>query len=325
MSRQPRADSTADEVLAGRNLSGYQALITGVSSGLGLETARALLFHGADVTGLARNPEKAQAEIRQYDTTPPHGGTFNAVECDLASFTSVRRCVEGLMHRAKPFDLVLANAGVMGCGFSLTVDGFETQFATNHLGHFLLVNGLVHLLRAGSRVICVASAGHRYADVDLNDPNFERTSYDPFVAYGRSKTANILFAVELDRRLRSKRIRAGAVHPGVIRTNLGRHLPGDALTRFVEKTNAELAAQGKPPFALKSIPQGAATGVWAGLVADAEAIGGRYCENCHVTQRVTLEAIDPISEGVRPYALDPFRAAELWAKSESMVGQRFFA
>ncbi|WNG44178.1 SDR family NAD(P)-dependent oxidoreductase [Archangium minus] len=317
------ATSTTDEVLEGRDLSGKRILVTGVSAGLGIETARALVAHGAHVVGAARNLEKAEAATRGVQAASAGSGRLELVELDLASLASVRRCADNLLRQGKPFDVVIANAGVMACPFGLTEDGFELQFGTNHLGHFVLVNRIASLLRAGSRVVSLSSSGHRYADVDLDDPHFERTHYEPFVAYGRSKTANILFAVELDRRLRERGVRATAVHPGAIKTELGRHLPDDSLSTFVERTNADLAAQGKQPFALKTIPQGAATSVWAGVVAEADEVGGRYCENCHVTTRVTLDPLDPSSEGVRPYALDLERAAALWAKSEALVRERF--
>ncbi|WNG33700.1 SDR family NAD(P)-dependent oxidoreductase [Archangium violaceum] len=317
------ATSTTDEVLEGRDLSGKRILVTGVSAGLGIETARALVAHGAHVVGAARNLEKAEAATRGVQAASAGSGRLELVELDLASLASVRRCADNLLRQGKPFDVVIANAGVMACPFGLTEDGFELQFGTNHLGHFVLVNRIASLLRAGSRVVSLSSSGHRYADVDLDDPHFERTHYEPFVAYGRSKTANILFAVELDRRLRERGVRATAVHPGAIKTELGRHLPDDSLSTFVERTNADLAAQGKQPFALKTIPQGAATSVWAGVVAEADEVGGRYCENCHVTTRVTLDPLDPSSEGVRPYALDLERATALWAKSEALVRERF--
>jgi NAD(P)-dependent dehydrogenase (short-subunit alcohol dehydrogenase family) len=317
------ATSTTDEVLVGRDLSGKRILVTGVSAGLGIETARALVAHGAHVVGAARSLEKAEAATREVRAASAGSGQLALVELDLASLASVRRCADSLLKQGEPFDVIIANAGVMACPFGRTEDGFEQQFGTNHLGHFVLINRIAPLLRAGSRVVSLSSAGHRYADVDLEDPSFERTQYEPFVAYGRSKTANILFAVELDRRLRERGARATAVHPGVIRTELGRHLPSDSLSNLFGQINADLAAQGKPPFEPKTIPQGAATSVWAGVVADADEVGGHYCENCHVTTRVTLDRIDPISEGVRPYALDPARASALWAKSEALVGERF--
>jgi NAD(P)-dependent dehydrogenase (short-subunit alcohol dehydrogenase family) len=315
MTRSFGETSTTDDVLGSRDLRGQRILVTGVSSGLGVETARALTARGAHVVGTTRHLDGAEAVAG--------AGRLERVALDLASLASVRRCADALLGQGKPFDVIIANAGVMACPFGLTEDGFEVQLGTNHLGHFVLINRLTSLLRPGARVVSLASAGHRYADVELDDPNFERTPYEPFTAYGRSKTANILFAVELDRRLRDRGVRATAVHPGVIQTQLGRHLPAGSLATMVERTNADLAARGQPPFALKSPAQGAATSVWAGLVAPADEVGGRYCENCHVTTRVTLDPIEPTREGVRPYALDPARAAALWAASEGWVRERF--
>ena len=168
----------------------------------------------------------------------------------------------------------------------------------------------------------VSSAGHRYSDVDLDDPDFERTPYDPMIAYGRSKTANILFAVEFDRRHKARGVRATALHPGGILTELGRHLQPGELEATVARINAQLAAEGRPPFRFKTIPQGAATSIWAAVVAAADEVGGRYCEDCQVSQ-VTDGLISPVSPGVRPYALDPEHAKALWARSEELVGERF--
>ena len=194
------ATSTTDEVLEGVNLSGKRVLVTGVSAGLGVETARALAAHGAEVVGAARDLNKAKAATAQVRADAANGGGLELVELDLASLASVRACADALLADGKPFDLVIANAGVMACPFGKTADGFETQFGTNHLGHFVLVNRIASLMKPGSRLVNLSSAGHRYSDVDLDDPNFERTPYDPWVAYGRSKTANVLFAVEFDRR-----------------------------------------------------------------------------------------------------------------------------
>jgi NAD(P)-dependent dehydrogenase (short-subunit alcohol dehydrogenase family) len=316
------ATSTTEDVLAGVSLDGKRVLVTGVSAGLGVETARVLVAHGARVVGAARDLGKADAATASVRAAAGEGA-FELIELDLASLASVRACADKLVAMSEPFDVVIANAGVMACPQGRTSDGFETQFGTNHLGHFVLINRIASLLRPGSRVVSLASSGHRFSDIDLDDPNFERTTYDPFVAYGRSKTANILFAVEFDRRHKARGVRATALHPGGILTELGRHLDESALQQMVEVINAQQAAEGKPPYEFKTIPQGAATSVWAGFVAAADEIGGHYCENCHVTTRITDELINPISEGVRPYALDPEHAAALWAKSEEMVGERF--
>ncbi len=225
MSRRFDATSTTDEVLEGTDLGNMRVLVTGVSAGLGVETARALASRGARVVGAARDLAKAERATAQVRADAEiGGGSLELVELDLASLASVRACADALRARDEPFDLVIANAGVMATPFGHTADGFETQFGTNHLGHFLLVNRIAPLMRPGARLVSLSSSGHRFSDVDLDDPNFERTPYEPFVGYGRSKTANILFAVEFDRRHRSRGVRATAVHPGGIQTELGRHL-----------------------------------------------------------------------------------------------------
>jgi NAD(P)-dependent dehydrogenase (short-subunit alcohol dehydrogenase family) len=319
------ATSTTEDVLSGVNLQGKRILVTGVSAGLGVETARSLAAHGAHVVGAARDVTKAEGATAQVRRdAAAHGGSFELVTLDLASLKSVRACATQLIAKGEPFDLVIANAGVMATPFGHTADGFETQFGTNHLGHFVLINRIAPLMRAGSRLINLASSGHRFANVDLKDPNFEHTPYEPFVGYGRSKTANILFAVAFDQRHRGRGVRAAAVHPGGIQTELGRHMGHEQLEAMVEQINKQEAAQGKGPFQWKTIPQGAATSVWAGVVAPADEIGGRYCENCHVGNIVADNVtISPISEGVRGYALDPATAQALWQKSEEMVGETF--
>lgn len=308
------ATSTTDEVLAGLDLTGKRVLITGVSAGLGVETARALAVHGAEVVGAVRDIAKARRA-----TSHIHG--LELVELDLGNLATVRGCADRLLADGYPFDLMIGNAGVMATPFGRTADGFETQFGTNHLGHFVFMNRLLPLLKNGSRVILLSSAGHRYSDIDLEDPNFARTEYDPFRAYGRSKTANILFALEFDRRHRAKGIRAAAVHPGAIRTELTRHL-GDHIGKMIAAINDRARADGQPDFVWKSIPEGAATTVWAAARAPAEEIGGRYCEDCHVADPV--DDTDPaVRHGLRPYAGDPERAKALWDLSEKMVGESF--
>jgi NAD(P)-dependent dehydrogenase (short-subunit alcohol dehydrogenase family) len=319
MSNSFGATSTTDEVLQGVNLSGKRVLVTGVSAGIGVETARALAAHGMEVIGAARDLSKAQAATEQVRAQVRSGGSLQLVQLDLASLDSVRRCADGLLAAGKPFDVIVANAGVMATPKGTTRDGFETQFGTNHLGHFVLVNRIASLLRPGSRLVNLSSAGHRYADVDLEDPNFEHTPYAEFVAYGRSKTANVLFAVEFDRRHKARGVRATAVHPGAIETELGRYMTREARDQLIANINAS-QPKGAAPFSYKSIPQGAATSVWAACVADAAAIGGRYCEDCHVAE-ITL--VPGVRGGVQPYALDPQHAQALWQKSEEWVGERF--
>jgi NAD(P)-dependent dehydrogenase (short-subunit alcohol dehydrogenase family) len=285
-----------------------------------VETARTLAAHGARVVGAARDLNKAKTATEQVRAQAANGGGLELVELDLASLASVRACADALISAGDPFDLVIANAGVMACPKSYTSDGFETQFGTNHLGHFVLVNRIVSLLKSGARLVNLSSAGHRFSDVNLDDPNFEHTPYTEFGAYGRSKTANILFAVEFDRRHKANGVRATAVHPGGIQTELARHLSPEAIKQLIDGINAANLAADAPVFSWKTIPQGAATSVWSGIVASADEVGGRYCEDCHVAE---LAEGDDIRGGVRAYALDPDHAQALWAKSEEMVGEQF--
>lgn len=317
MEQQFGATSTTDEVLSGIDLTGKRILITGTSAGLGVETARALKAHGASVTGTARDLEKAEragAPIRAEKN-----GSYEVIQMDLASLRSVRAAADALLAQGEKFDLVIANAGVMATPKGFTEDGFETQFGTNHLGHFVFVNRIASLFNPGSRLINLSSAGHRYSDVNLEDPNFERSEYTEFGAYGRSKTANALFAVEFDRRHKDKGIRAASVHPGGIQTELSRHMSPGRLEALIKELNASRGPD-EPPFVLKTIPQGAATSVWAGVKAPANLVGGKYCEDCHVAH---FENSPGIRSGVRPYAVDPERAKALWALSEAMVGESF--
>jgi len=319
------AKSTTEEVLGGVDLKGKRILVTGVSAGIGVETARALVAHGADVVGAVRDLEKAKratTEVRK--AAAETGASFELIELDLASLKSVRDAADKLVADGRPFDVIIANAGVMATPFSMTMDGFEMQFGTNHLGHFVFVNRIAKLIKDGGRLVNLSSAGHRFSDVDLIDPNFETTPYEPFVAYGRSKTANILFAVEFDRRHRNRGVRATAVHPGGIATELARYMPEGAMAAWLEQVQEQRAAAGEPPFEFKSVPQGAATSVWAGVVAPADEVGGKYCEDCHVGELIAADSpATVIAEGVRGYALDPENAKALWKKSEEMVREIF--
>jgi NAD(P)-dependent dehydrogenase (short-subunit alcohol dehydrogenase family) len=313
MAQQFGAETTTEEVLAGVDLSGKRVLVTGVSAGLGIETARAAAAHGARVVGTARDLGKASEALA------PHAGLgVEVLECDLASLASVRACADALVARGEGFDVIIANAGVMNCPFGHTADGFETQFGTNHLGHFVLVNRLVPLLKSGGRVVILSSSAHQMSDVDLDDPGFEKTEYEAFAAYGRSKTANILFALELDRRLQARGIRATALHPGGIMTELLRHTSPERLQQMAEQSVRRADGSADTPAKVKTVPQGAATSVWAAFVAPAAAIGGRYLVDCQVA-----EVGEAGREGVQAYAVDPERAKALWAKSEEMVGERF--
>ena len=303
-------ESTTDDVLDGVDLSGRRVVITGVSAGLGLETARALAARGASVTGVVRDVARARTALDAVGATD-----VQLHQADLASLDSVRAATDAIVAEHDRVDVVIANAGIMACPRGSTVDGFELQFGTNHLGHFVLVNRLVPQMLDGdpARVVVLSSAGHRFSDVSLDDPGFEQSPYDEWVAYGRAKTANALFAVELDRRLRDRGVRAASVHPGGIVTELGRHLTEESIATLLE-------ARGARELQWKTVPQGAATTVWAGFVAAADEVGGRYCEDCAVSPVVD----DPDeSPGVIRYATSPETAASLWDLSEAMVGESF--
>ena len=318
MSKTFGATSTTDDVLDGVDLSGKRILVTGVSAGLGVETARVLAAHGATVVGAARDLKKAEAATQVVRDQAANGGSLELIELDLASLNSVRAAADRLVADGRPFDVVINNAGVMACPKGETADGFETQFGTNHLGHFVLTNRIASLLKPGSRVVNLASSGHRFSDVNLEDPNFETTDYTEFGAYGRSKTANILFAVEFDRRHKDRGVRAIAVHPGGIQTELGRHMTPETMKALVDSINANQPAG--QTFSWKTIPQGAATSVWAGIVADVNEVGGLYCEDCHLAEP---EDSPTARSGVRGYAIDPANAKALWELSEEMVGDTF--
>jgi NAD(P)-dependent dehydrogenase (short-subunit alcohol dehydrogenase family) len=271
--------------------------------------------------GAARDLAKAKAATAPVRADAANGGSLELVQLDLASLASVRACADALVANGKPFDLVICNAGVMATPSGKTADGFETQFGTNHLGHFVLVNRIASLMKPGSRLVNLSSAGHQISDVNLDDPNFERTPYSAWASYGRSKTANILFAVEFDRRHKDRGIRAAALHPGAIKTELSRYLDAEAQRELTEIMTQVARLPGMKPIEYKSVPAGAATSVWAAAVAKADAVGGHYCEDCHVAEVMDVPGFT--FSGVRPYALNPERAQALWAKSEQMVGEVF--
>ncbi len=317
------AQSTTDDVLDGVDLTGRTAVVTGSSGGLGLETARALGAHGASVVLAARDAAKlARAADHLREEVP--GSSVDVVVVDLADLTSVRAAAAAVAAGHPVIDLLIDNAGVMACPLGRTVDGFEIQFGTNHLGHFLLTT-LLHdpLAAAGAehgsaRVVVLTSGGHRLGGIRWDDPNYERADeYVNWTAYGQSKTANALFALELDRRWSDEAIHAFAVHPGMIATDLGRHMQTEdfEFLASVRRTGADVAEGGQAMF--KSVPQGAATTVWAATAAELDAHGGAYLENCGVADPVD----DPdATHGVRSWARDPDSALRLWEMSAQLVG-----
>jgi NAD(P)-dependent dehydrogenase (short-subunit alcohol dehydrogenase family) len=312
------AKSTSDDVLSGVDLRGKRFLITGVSSGIGLETARSLAAHGAAIVGATTDVAAARtATAPVRDAALQSDGSLALIELDLASLKSVRTAADGLLADGKKFDAIIANAGIMAPPLGRTVDGHELQFAVNHLGHFALINRIEPLLVDNGRLVVLSSQAHRVADVDLEDPDFEQQDYEPFVAYGRSKTAISLFAVEFDRRHRDRGIRAASVMPGSSLTNLPKYFSQEELQGLFATVGKARADAGLPPGELKEIAQAAATTVWAAVVADKDEIGGKYLEDCAVAP--VNDTPNPFADGVRSYALDAETGKKLWAKSEEMI------
>jgi NAD(P)-dependent dehydrogenase (short-subunit alcohol dehydrogenase family) len=297
-------DSTAAEVIAGVDLSGKRAIVTGGSSGIGVETARALAGAGAEVTIAVRNVEAGGKTAA--DLTGATGHAVRVAELDLADPRSVAAFVA---EWSGPLDVLVNNAGVMALpGLQLTPAGWELQFATNHLGHFALALGLRDSLAAvgGARVVSLSSRGHLRSPVVFDDINFSSRPYDPWLAYGQSKTANVLFAVEATHRWRDDGIEANAVHPGAIAaTNLSRHLDAEYLER--------LRASGT--YTYKTIEQGAATSVLAAASPLLDGVGGRYFEDCNESPVVDPVATPDLGSGVAAYALDAANAERLWELS----------
>jgi NAD(P)-dependent dehydrogenase (short-subunit alcohol dehydrogenase family) len=302
------AETTTDEVLDGVDLHGKVAVVTGASTGLGLETARALAAAGAHVVLAVRSDEKGADALGKIRAHVPEASLEHGI-CDLTSLESVRSFAAWVLERHPRIDVLINNAGVMYTPFGRTAEGFELQFGTNHVGHFLLTNLLLPALLAAapSRIVNLSSGGHQASDVIWDDPNYERRPYDKFESYGQSKTANILFTVELDRRLATRGVRSYAVHPGMIVTELGRYMTKDDMRDLRERAKRGPGG-GLPSY--KSIEAGAATTVWAATAPELADTGGVYLADC---------AIAP----ARDWALDPERAARLWTMSEQLVGERF--
>lgn len=301
---------SASQVVEGIDLSGKTCVITGASSGLGRESARALAAAGALVILAARNTGALTEAERWIHAGVPDAKTAT-VPLDLTSLTSVRTAAGKIRDAAPVIDILMNNAGVMFTPFSRTRDGFEIQFGTNHLGHFELTWLLTPQLAAagGARVVILSSGGHVLGDVDLDDPNWERREYDKFVAYGSSKTANILYAKEADRRWNELGIRAYAVHPGTVATSLARYMSKSdfsQLRRFAVVNGAARGEKGDGYLDFTTPEYGAATQVWAAVSPELADRGGLYMENCAV------------SDAVAPYANDAQHAAQLWSLSEKL-------
>lgn len=307
--------TTTDEVIAGIDLRGRVAVVTGTSAGLGIETATALARAGAAVVMAARDAAKNRQAIESIRAQVP-GAQLSHLTLDLADLDSVRRAAAEALARHARLDIVIDNAGLMACPLGRTKEGCELQFGTNHIGHFLFTNLLVPALKRseGARVVVLSSAGHTAAGVDFDDPHFQRRPYDKWIAYGQAKTANILYAVALARRLQPFGITVNAVHPGAIRTELGRHLTPEDIQAMLARWKEA------PAIFYKTPSQGAATSVWAATAPELAGVSGRYLQDCGIAEVVQ----EPRSiAGVAAYAVDPAAAERLWTLSEQIVGQRF--
>ncbi len=304
--------TTTEHVLDGLDLGGRIALVTGGSSGLGRETARALAAHGAEVILTARDVPKGETVAADIRATTGNQ-RVSVQELELGSLASIRAFAERVLARQPRIDLLIDNAGVMACPFAKTTDGFELQFGSNHLGHFLATCLLVPALLRGNapRIVSLSSRGHHIAPVDFDDLHFERRPYDKWQSYGQAKTANVLFAVGLERRLGPRGVHAYAVHPGAIVTELGRHLQVEDLQYLQTRSRG---------MQFKTVEQGAATSVFAATAPELEGRGGLYLEDCHVA---AVDDAPDAPEGVKSYALDSANAERLWQISERLVGSTF--
>ncbi|MFJ8622736.1 SDR family NAD(P)-dependent oxidoreductase [Kitasatospora sp. NPDC093550] len=303
---------TALDVVAGHDLTGRTAVVTGGTSGIGRETARALALARARVVIGARAPGPAEtvaADLRKSTGNP----AVTVAALDLGSLHSIRDFGDDLLRRREPVHLLIANAGVMGLPLGRTADGFETHLGVNHLGHFALTLRLLPALRSAgrARVVVVGSSAHHLGGLDLDDPHFEHRPYDPYLAYAQSKTANCLFAVALTGRHRADGVLANTVNPGAALTGLQRHL-SDGTKRAV----GLIRPDGTPDPRLRTAAQGAAGPVWAAVAPELADTGGAYLEDCALAGP-SQGGTPP--RGYLPEALDPERAERLWAVSATMV------
>ncbi|MFF5475822.1 SDR family NAD(P)-dependent oxidoreductase [Streptomyces sp. NPDC012935] len=307
------ATSTADDVLQGIDLTGKLAIVTGGYSGLGLETTRALTKAGAHVVVPARRRAAAEEALSGLA-----GAEVN--ELDLGDLESVRGFAERFLASGRTVDLVIDNAGIMACPETRVGPGWEAQFATNHLGHFALVNRLWPAIEpGGARVVSVSSRGHHLSGIRWDDVHW-RHGYDKWEAYGQAKTANVLFAVHLDKLGAEHGVRAFSLHPGGILTPLQRHL---AKEEMVERGWIDEQGNMLHPEAFKTPEQGAATQVWAATSPQLNGMGGVYLEDCDIAEPASDDAADP--SGVKDWATDPEQAARLWTLSAELTGVNAFA
>ena len=306
--------TTSDEVLAGIDLTGKLALVTGGSSGLGVETARAFASKGARVVITARNLPKAEKVVARIKASTGNDN-IEIEELELGSVASIRAFANRFSAKYAALHILVNNAGVMACPAGKTEDGFEMQFGTNHLGHFMLTGLLAPLLltSAPARVISLSSRGHQLSPVVFEDIQFENREYEKWRAYGQAKTANVLFAVALEKRLGGRGVHAYAVHPGAIMTDLTRHLTEEDWEMLHQRQEAGM-------LQFKTVACGAATSVYAATAPELEGQGGVYLSDCRIRD---VDDNDENLEAVRSYAVDPEAAERLWAVSEEMLAQSF--
>jgi NAD(P)-dependent dehydrogenase (short-subunit alcohol dehydrogenase family) len=313
--------TSARETLRGIDLTGKVAVVTGGYAGIGLETTRALAEAGASVIVPARTPDKARKALSGIQRVEQ--GTL-----DLLDPASIDAFANEFLASGRPLHMLINNAGIMATPIARDSRGYESQFSANHLGHFQLTARLWPALRKarGARVVSLSSRGHQRAGMDFDDPNFEHHPYDRWEAYGQSKTANILFAVELDRRGETNGVRAFAVHPGAILTDLARHMTDEELRAY------GLSREDKPGFVpagksvaeggdFKTIEQGAATSVWCATSPQLAGMGGVYCQDVNVAEILPPDSTSNV--GVRSYAIDPEAAQRLWSLSERLTDVKF--
>lgn len=305
------AGSTATDVAAGRDLGGKTILVTGGASGLGLETSRALAGAGADLFVAVRDPGAARAAVEDL------GGRVTVLPLDLTDAASIAACAGAFLDARPRLDVLICNAGISYTPQSHLPNGWELRFATNHLGHFQLFRALQGALEAAApaRVVMVSSAAHKYSPVELDDVHFRRRPFDPFKAYGQSKSANIMFAVELSARHAGRGITANALSPGSSLTRLQRYVASERMIQ-----NGLLDADGQPVSELRTIAQGASTSVWAAIDPALEGVGGLYLEDC-AEAAPFVEGVTHKWYGYGPHARDPERAAALWALTEAMLAE----
>ena len=306
------AKTTTDEVLEGIDLTGKSVLITGGTSGLGTETARAMAVKGADVTITARTEAKGQATVDQVRADT--GNTISVEALELGSTKSIRAFAERINSGDRKIDLLINNAGIMACPEGTTEDGFEMQFGTNHLGHFLMTGLIAPSLTDGGRVVVLSSSAHQMSDVMFDDIDMKKGGYDRWKSYGQSKTANALFAVELNKRLADRNIEVFSVHPGVIDTGLGKHLGIRDYLMFIPLMLIGAIKR-------KSVPAGAATQCYAATAPEIAGRGGSFLADCKIAEVSPQKKRDMTV--VWPYALDPEAAERLWSLSEEMLGEDF--